>query len=420
MEPITNNPSGRLFRSLGQAIMDAKNRSNRLNGDPLNSRKFALLGDPAMQLAFPELPMNINQIRDQSSGSLVKLSDSLLSLHKYKIEGQVTQLNGAIQANFNGIANVQIYDQPQRVFTLGNTPESPRTSYSTENSILFNGKATVTNGLFSIECVIPKDISFGPGKATIRLFAQSNNVLAAGALPIRIAGSTGTINRDTTGPQIKLYLHDTTFKNGGITCENPILLAQLFDTSGINATGNGIGHDIVLVKNNDDRNSIVLNSFFSTNLNEYQRGSLRYQLPTLNEGKYQLKLKAWDMVNNSNQALLDFIVSKQEKLKIANERNFPNPFRANGGSTIFAFEHNQPNTELLVEIQIVNSAGALVKTIQQKVKTEGTRNIEIKWDGTSIEGRKNISGVFYYRLNISVPNSPEVGIASIASQIILL
>lgn len=104
------------------------------------------------------------------------------------------------------------------------------------------------SGRFIVECVIPKDINFGPGKATIRLFAQSNNVLAAGALPIRIAGSTGTINRDTTGPQIKLYLNDTTFKNGGITSENPILLAQLFDTSGINATGNGIGHDIVLVK----------------------------------------------------------------------------------------------------------------------------------------------------------------------------
>ncbi len=419
MEPITNNPSGRLYRSLGQATMDAKNRSNQLNGDPLNSRKFALLGDPAMQLAFPELPMLITQIRDQSSGSLVNLSDSLLSLHKYKIEGQVNQLNGSIQANFNGIANMQIYDQAQRVFTLGNTPESPRTSYSTENSILFNGKATVTNGIFSIECVIPKDISFGPGKATIRLFAQSNNILAAGALPIRIAGSTGNINRDTTGPQIKLYLNDTTFKNGGITSENPILLAKLFDTSGINATGNGIGHDIVLVKNNDERNSIVLNSFFSNDLNQYQRGTIRYQLPTLSEGKYQLKLKAWDMVNNSNQAFLDFVVYKQEKLIITNVRNYPNPFRANGGSTTFAFEHNQPNTELLVEIQIVNSAGASVKTIQQKVKTEGTRNIEIKWDGTSSWGKRNSSGVYYYSVIISSPNNPILGSIIKVGQIII-
>jgi hypothetical protein len=154
---------------------------------------------------------------------------------------------------------------------------------------------------------------------------------AAGALPIRIAGSTGSIIRDTTGPQINLYLNDTTFKNGGITSENPILIAQLYDTSGINATGNGIGHDIVLVQNNDERNSIVLNSFFSTELNQYQRGEIRYQLATLPEGKYQLKLKAWDLVNNSNQALLDFTVVKKNQLRIAQVRNYPNPVRFNGG-----------------------------------------------------------------------------------------
>lgn len=428
MEPFANNPSGRLYRSLGQATMDAKNRSNQLNGDPLNSRKFALLGDPAIQLAFPELPMRLNEIKDITSNAIIGFNDSLLALRKYKLTGQVSQSNGSILSSFNGVANIMVYDQAQTVFTLGNTPESPRTAYSTESSILFNGKATVTNGLFTIEFVVPKDISFGPGKATIRLFAQSNNgannstntLAAAGALPIRIAGSTGTIIRDITGPAIRLFLNDTSFKNGGITSENPILIAKLYDTSGINATGNGIGHDIVLVQNNDDRNSIVLNSFFSTELNQYQRGTLRYQLATLPEGKYQLKLKAWDMVNNSNQALLDFTVVKKEQLKIAAVRNFPNPFRANGGQTTFAFEHNQPNTNLLVEIQIVNGSGALVKRIQQTVNTEGSRNIQINWDGSSETGSKYASGIFFYRINISVMGNPQLGIASAAGQIIML
>lgn len=436
MEPLStagSGGSGKLYRSLGQSTMDAKNRSNQFNGDPLNSRKFALLGDPAMQLAFPELPMRINQITDQSSGALVNLSDSLLSLRKYKLTGQVSQLNGAIQSNFNGIANVQIYDQAQTVFTLGNSLESPRTAYSTENSILFNGKATVTNGIFNIEFVIPKDIGFGPGKATIRLFAQANNggslgntaQSAAGALPIRITGSTGSIIRDTTGPQIKLYLNDTAFKNGGITSENPILIAQLYDTSGINATGNGIGHDIVLVQNNDERNSIVLNSFFSTELNQYQRGEIRYQLATLPEGKYQLKLKAWDLVNNSNQALLDFTVVKKNQLRIAQVRNYPNPVRhngpqINGAFTVFAFEHNQPNTHLLVNIEIVNTAGALVKRIQQSVNTQGSRNIQITWDGSSETGAKYTPGIYFYRINISALGSPQLGTATAAGQIIML
>ena len=432
MEPLSvagSGSTGKLYRSLGQATMEAKNRSNQFNGDPLNSRKFALLGDPAMQLAFPELPMRITQITDQLSGAFVNLSDSLLALRKYKLSGQVSQLNGAIQSNFNGIANVQIYDQAQTVFTLSNSPESPRTSYSTENSILFNGKASIVNGVFNIELVIPKDISFGPGKATIRLFAQASNnsggssntaQSAAGALPIRIAGSTGLLIRDTIGPQIKLYLNDTTFKNGGITSENPILIAQLYDTSGINATGNGIGHDIVLIQNNDERNSIVLNSFFSTELNQYQSGEIRYQLATLPEGKYQLKLKAWDLVNNSNQALLDFTVVKKNQLRIAQVRNYPNPVQHSGGKTIFAFEHNQPNTNLLVNIEILNSSGALVKRIQQLVNTQGSRNIQVAWDGNSETGAKYKPGIYFYRIHISVPSNPQLGTATDAGQIIML
>lgn len=417
-------------KPLGQATMEAKNRSNQFNGDPLNSRKFALLGDPAMQLAFPELPMQLTQITELASGESVSFADSLLALRKYRLEGQVSQVSGGIQSDFNGIANILIYDQPQRVLTLGNSPESPRTAYTTETSILFNGKASIINGQFSLDCVIPKDINFGQGKATIRLLAQANanngvgvgtNTLSAsGALSIRIAGSTGAIDRDTLGPAIKLYLNDTTFKNGGITNENPILIAQLFDTSGINATGNGIGHDIVLVRNNDERNSIVLNDFFSTELNQYQRGQLRYQLATLPEGQYQIKLKAWDMLNNSNQAQLDFRVVKQAQLTIAKVLNYPNPFRSNGGQTIFAFEHNQPNTILQVNISIVNSAGALVKQINQLVNTEGSRNSQIYWDGSGSEGRKYNAGLFFYQINISVPSKPELGTANASGQIIVL
>lgn len=431
MEPLPNQAAGRLYRSLGQATKDAKNRSNQLNGDPLNSRKFALLGDPAMQLAFPELPMQITSITDLNAGQMIEpSSDSLLALHKYRLTGQVSSSNGTIHPNFNGVANIMVYDQAQTVLTLSNTPESPRAAYTTENSILFNGKATVRNGVFQIDFVVPKDINFGPGKSTIRLFAQtdagngggsSNNTLAAaGALPIRIAGATGGVVRDTTGPAIKLYLNDTTFKNGGITHENPLLIAQLFDTSGINATGNGIGHDIVLVRNNDDRNSVVLNAFFSNDLNQYQRGQLRYQLATLPEGQYQLKLKAWDMVNNSNEALLNFTVVKQTQLRIAKVLNYPNPFKANGGQTSFAFEHNQPNTNLLVDIQIMNGSGALVKRIQQTVNTEGSRNSLIHWDGKSEIGSAYASGIFFYRMTISVMDKPQLGTASAAGQIIVL
>lgn len=431
LEPLSGNTlgglNGSMYRSLGEAVRVAKNRSNQSNaqtsGDPLNSRKFVLLGDPALQLALPELPIQITQIKEKNTGQIIPITDSLLSLNTYEMSGRVNLANGNLANDYNGWVGVQIYDQPQTVFTLGNSAESPRTGYSIEKILLFNGKATVTNGEFNIIFKVPKDISFGPNKANIRLNAQrtdSNRTQpAAGALPIRIAGNTVNNARDTTGPEIALYLNDTTFKNGGLTHENPILIAKLHDTSGINATGNGIGHDIVLVQNLDERNSIILNSFFSSDLNQYQKGSLRYQLPTLSEGKYQLRLKAWDLVNNSNESTLDFSVHKQERLKIANVHNYPNPFNANGGNTTFSFEHNQPNTNLLIEIQIVNSSGNLVRFIQQIVDTEGTRNVQIKWDGNGSNGKKYISGVYYYQLKVSILESPILDSLIYAGQIIM-
>jgi hypothetical protein len=72
-----------------------------------------------------------------------------------------------------------------------------------------------------------------------------------------------------------------------------------------------------------------------------------------------IRIKAWDVANNSSEVLLEFVVVKQVRLEITNVRNFPNPFSV---STTFSFEHNQPNTELDVTILVYNEAGALGKT----------------------------------------------------------
>lgn len=430
LEPTGNNNAnnGQLYRSLGEAVRVAKNLSNQNNsqtsGDPLNSRKFVLLGDPALQLALPELPIQVNQLKEKNSGTIIPLTDSLIALHTYELVGQINQSNGNLASDYNGTVSVQIYDQPQTIFTLSNSPESPRTGFTTEKTILFNGKATVINGLFSIDFKVPRDISFGPNKANIRLNAQrsdsTNTQPAAGAISMKISANTDNNTRDTTGPKINLYLNDTTFKNGGLTHENPILIAKLFDTSGINATGNRIGHDIVLILNGEERNSIVLNSFFSNEINEYQRGTLRYQLPQLPSGKHEIRLKAWDLVNNSNTDVLNFSVEKKEQLKIAQVRNFPNPFKALGGKTTFSFEHNQPNTNLWVKIEIVDATGAAVTQIRRTLNTEGTRNIETLWDGATQQGRKCTPGVYYYRLSVSVAGNPDLGSLKAAGQILVL
>lgn len=379
------------YLSLGESVRIAKNNTIQNNGDVLNSRKFSLLGDPAMQLAFPKGLMRITEINNKPFTG----NDSLQSLGKYNIKGEVLTPSGNINNSFTGIANIIIYDKAQSIKTLGNTVGSPVTNFSQQKNILFRGKATVTNGIFICIFVLPKDINFQIGNGSISLYAENGITDAASTISIKISAGNALVSADKTGPAIQLFLNDSLFKTGGLTNENPILIAKLFDSSGINATGNSIGHDITLVIDGDERNQIVLNDYYSNSIDNYQSGELRFQLPTITPGIHTLKVKAWDVLNNSNEARLEFAVAKKEKLQISAVRNFPNPFTL---STQFAFEHNQPNTNMLVDIQIFSSNGQKVRSIKRLLNTEGTRNVQISWKGDSDSGQKLAYGSYFYRI----------------------
>jgi hypothetical protein len=380
------------YPTIGEAVRLAKNNTINQTGDALNSRKFALLGDPAMKLAYPLYNIQLQSL----NGSPLNSNDSLRAGIQYTLTGVITDATTVVQRDYEGVLELTIYDKPQVQQTLGNTAGSNKVNYTVQENKLFNGQATIRNGAFSIQFVLPKDLSFSAGKGLISAYANASTQKEAGAAyTINISNNGVVDNTDTRGPSIALFLNDSLFKPGGLTHENPILVAKLADSSGINATGNSIGHDIVLTINGNTRNSQVLNSFYTAEIDNYQKGTVRFQLPTLPAGNHTLKLKAWDLLNNSNEATLSFTVAKQDSLVITALRNFPNPFIT---GTYFSFEHNQPNTKLEVDIQIVNSAGQLVKKIAQTLMGNGTRSASIYWAGDTDNGRKLGRGMYFYRI----------------------
>lgn len=397
------------YLALGEAVRIAKNNTSANGGDLLNTRKFTLLGDPAMQLAFPTSTIKIHTINGKSFNE----TDSIAASGKYTMEGTVQSAEGEINTQFNGMVEITIYDKPQVSYTLGNTLQSTVAGYLTQNGILYKGKASVINGRFDFTFVLPKEIYFKPGEGRISLYGYTDSIDAAGTSTIKISGSKNIISTDDKGPEIQLYLNDTLFIQGGITHENPLLIAHLEDSSGINASGNIIGHDITLLIDGDEANKIVLNNFFVHNLNSYQKGTLLFQLPILKEGPHQLKVKAWDMLNNSGEARLNFEVLKKDKLKISSIKNFPNPFKQ---STQFSFEHNQPKSVLQVDIMIMGSNGNHIKRIKKMIHTQGSRNVEIYWNGEDNNGRKLVNGLYFYRIIVAA-NGQQV---QSAGQLLLL
>ena len=153
-------------------------------------------------------------------------------------------------------------------------------------------------------------------------------------------------------------MNTRSFTDGGITNRNPLLLADIFDQSGINTVGNGIGHDIVAYLDGDRSNPYVLNEYYKSNIDNYRQGVIEFPFENLEVGEHTLTLKVWDIFNNSSEASINFTVTDSE-LYIENFNSFPNPF---SNQTYFYFQHNKSNQTLDVSLKIY-SDGVLVEQV---------------------------------------------------------
>ncbi len=389
--------SGR-YRSLGDATREAKNFTYQTLSDIANIRKFTLLGDPAMTLGFPSLRVRATRV----NGLPAAQADTLRSTEKITMEGEVTDLAGNLLADFNGWVYPTVFDKPQTVSTIGNDPASQAAPFQVQTSVLYRGKITASNGRFSFEFRVPKDINYQYGNGKLSLYAEDGGRDANGHFTNFIVGGTGADNTgDKEGPGIRLFLNDELFANGGLSDQHPVLIVKLEDSSGINTTGTGIGHDIVATLDNDNRRYFILNDFYQGDLNSYQKGTVRFQMPELEPGHHTLSLKAWDVLNNSSEATLEFTVAKKEELELSHVLNYPNPFTS---KTNFWFEHNKPGQTLQVQVQIMTISGRVVKTLSQAITTEGNRSESIEWNGRDDHGDKLGRGVYLYRIRVTAPD----------------
>jgi hypothetical protein len=366
-------------------------------GGSVNTRNFTLLADPSMQLAYPKNSIETIDI----NGKPAIQGDTIRALSKVTINGFVKNKAGQKLTNFNGIIYPTIYDKLNEISTLNNDDNGVFT-FKVRNSKLFKGKASVTNGNFSFSFVVPKDIAYTYGKGRASYYAENGQEDAHGYYEGFIVGGTSSnYAQDNIGPELKLYMNDENFVFGGITDENPIFYTNVFDDFGINMTGNGVGHDITAVLDGNANDVIILNDFYESELDSYQKGKIKYPFKNLAEGKHTLTLKLWDVYNNSSEATLDFVVVKNKEIVLEKVINYPNPFTTH---TEFWFEHNQAGKYLNAQVQIYTVSGKLVKTIQQDLFADGYREASITWNGLDDYDDRLARGVYIYRLKVRSSN----------------
>lgn len=372
---------------LGDIMKLAKRQT--FTGD--GNRKFFLLGDPALRLAYPKNNSIILSINNLSS-------DTLKALKKITLKGEIRNNSNTLLSDFNGVATITIFDKATSLSTLGNDATSFQTTFRVQKNKIYKGKTKVTNGKFETSFIVPKDIDYNFGNAKISIYANSNTTDALGADTTNIIGGVDTTTiLDNKGPVVDVFMNDEKFVFGGLTNENPTLLLKLFDENGINTSGNGIGHDITAILDNNTKDIKILNDFYETEVDDMQNGTVKFPLEKLSLGRHTLHAKAWDILNNSGEAYTEFIVEKNAKLAISHILNYPNPFTT---KTSFMFEHNKPDQNLDLKIEIFSVSGKLVKTISQTINTPGYRVSNIEWDGRDDFGDKIGRGVYVYKISL--------------------
>jgi len=392
---IFTRQSGARLR-LGDIIRSSQN-ANSSDTISSNTRKFMLFGDPSMQIAMPRYKIVIDQF-NQEAVTEARM-DTLGALSRGRISGHIERFTGEAINEFSGKIDLTVFDKSSTIKTLDNDNKGRTFEFESRKNTLYKGSASVQNGQFEIEFILPVNINFDYGPGFLSLYAsdgQSDD--AVGYYDQIIIGGTNSESvTDNEGPAIDININDRSFESGDIVGRNSLLLVDLEDDNGINLSSTSIGHDITAVLDGDTDSPIVLNSFFNPTADKTGSGTVLYALEDLEPGEHSITIKAWDILNNSSEATSYFIVGDPEEGFIRNALNYPNPFDQ---QTTFRFEHDLVGTNLDIEIAVFALDGSLVKLIKRNTFA-GTSVVDgIEWTPQDDSLPFLREGIYIYKIKI--------------------
>ena len=156
-----------------------------------------------------------------------------------------------------------------------------------------------------------------------------------------------------------IYLNTPSFRDGDKTYSTPRFFADLYDENGINTAGAGIGHDLMLVVDNDAKKTYSVNEYFTSANDSYQQGQVSYLMNELADGPHTLTFRAWDLLNNSTTKSLNFVVEAGIDPSIYSVTTYPNPVRAAGVLNMIV-HYDQPDELIQTQIYLYNTNGQVI------------------------------------------------------------
>jgi hypothetical protein len=249
----------------------------------------------------------------------------------------------------------------------------------------------ISDGHFTGRFFIPKDINYANNKGKITIYGWDSETGAeVGGYyePLYYAGSESVL--DTVGPQIVIGLDDRDFRSGDPISPQSQLAISLNDPLGINIAGK-MGHDIVMIIDDEQLNSYNITEYFSYDTDSDTSGKVIYTLPELTPGIHKISVTAWDNANNSATESSTFNLLSSADFQLSQVVNFPNPFRGVTDIT-FYITHSAR-----IECTIFTVRGLKIKTISNdEVYLPGFNFIH--WDGNDDFGDRVAKGIYLYKI----------------------
>jgi len=384
--------------SLGDILRLSKNQL----GSDSNKLNFVLLGDPALQLNYPEWNVHIESINGNpvSDGETITLK----ALDKVTVSGVITDEAGNPADNFTGKLAATVFDSKQTIESIRTDNSGKSFSFTDYPGMIYSGNSNVTNGAFSFSFNVPLDVLYADSNGKMGLYAydDSQGKDASGSFQqYKLGGTDNNLDNPGNGPEITvMFLNDEKFKDGDAVNETPFFYAEVKDENGINLSGTGLGHDLEL--RIDDNWVYTLNNYYSAV--DITHGTVGFSIPELLPGQHILTFKVWNIYNVSTTDTLNFTVVRGYKPAILDLLACENPAHTH---TFFTFSYNLPETVLNVEIAVYDLTGRTVWTYSEKGNSGYTKQYPIEWTLVDGAGNRVRPGIYIYRATIRTANSRE-------------
>ncbi|MCF7919292.1 MAG: hypothetical protein K9N06_05210 [Candidatus Cloacimonetes bacterium] len=359
--------------SIGTALVYAKYNSGASTS---NSKKYNILGDPVLKLPVPQL-----------TGSITGLTDSLQYRQTVSYQGDFEN------SSLNVEGETVVYDSEQLIhysnFIPPDTTQVYEVNYYRNGGVIFRGGVSLTAGEYQSSFIVPDNAGTG-ARGTILTWAEGDSSAYLNSKQgIRFVDSALPIVNESA-PEVLLYLDSRNFRSGDTVSEEPLLIADIADSSGINLTVNSGKNIMILLDDSENPEDLIdVSEGFIYNEGSYTRGTLTSNLPVLPKGAHNLKLIVYDNFGLATVTATDFRIIEQGSMAITDILPYPHPMSDEGYFTFVL------TAEAEVTINIYTISGRKIKSLKNFCNTGYN---QIFWDCRDADGDRIANNNYLYRI----------------------